>query len=457
MLALRRLGGGRTSRTAAALLAVGLTGALLVGGLADGARADDDVPSQQDVADAQSAAEDTARTVAAVETDLALANEELRRTAVAAGQAAEAYNGARYHLRLARQQVALAERRATTAQAHLDRRRTAYAAVLTANYQLSPELSALSAIVESDGFSDMVDQTYTMQNAQDALRAQYDSFRAAATLADVATAQADQARTAAAEAKEAAGTARDEARAAQVAALVNADQVATRKTSLIAELALLQGVSVSLAEQRQEALEHAAAEAAASAAQQSTSQESQTGTSGSQPGPGNGGTAPGDSTPNPTPDPTPDPTPEPAPVPAPDPTPDPAPEPAPAPTPPAPSSGASSAIAFARAQLGEPYRWGAAGPNSWDCSGLTMGAWRAGGKSLPHYSVAQYQQSTPISASALRPGDLVFWGSSSRSSSIYHVALYVGDGQIIHAPRTGRPVSQESMYYWITPNFYARP
>ena len=57
----------------------------------------------------------------------------------------------------------------------------------------------------------------------------------------------------------------------------------------------------------------------------------------------------------------------------------------------------------------------------------------------------------------LQAGDLVFWGSSSSPSSIYHVALYIGDGQIIHAPRTGRDVSQESMYYWRTPNFYARP
>ncbi|MDN5894153.1 MAG: C40 family peptidase, partial [Nocardioides sp.] len=111
----------------------------------------------------------------------------------------------------------------------------------------------------------------------------------------------------------------------------------------------------------------------------------------------------------------------------------------------------------ARAQLGEPYVWGGAGPNSWDCSGLLMRAWASAGKYLPHYSVGQYAASTPISSSQLRPGDLVFWGSSSSSSSIYHVAMYVGNGQIIHAPRTGRPVVQESLYYWIPPNFYARP
>ena len=70
-----------------------------------------------------------------------------------------------------------------------------------------------------------------------------------------------------------------------------------------------------------------------------------------------------------------------------------------------------------------------------------MGAWGAGGRSLPHYSVAQYEQSTPISASSLQPGDLLFWGSSSDPSSIFHVALYIGGGQMIHAPRTGEPVT----------------
>ena len=71
--------------------------------------------------------------------------------------------------------------------------------------------------------------------------------------------------------------------------------------------------------------------------------------------------------------------------------------------------------------------------------------------------MAQYTQSTQISAAQLAPGDLVFWGSSSSPSSIYHVALYIGDGQVIHAPRTGRNVSQESMYAWRAPNFFARP
>lgn len=117
----------------------------------------------------------------------------------------------------------------------------------------------------------------------------------------------------------------------------------------------------------------------------------------------------------------------------------------------------TAAISFATQQIGKPYKWGATGPSSWDCSGLTAGALAVVGKYLPHYSVAQYTGSTPITAAQLVPGDLVFWGSSSKSSSIYHVALYVGGGQIIHAPRTGRPVVRESMYSWQAPNFYARP
>ena len=129
--------------------------------------------------------------------------------------------------------------------------------------------------------------------------------------------------------------------------------------------------------------------------------------------------------------------------------------PAPAPAP-SGSGGAGEAIAFAKAQVGEPYVWGAAGPSSWDCSGLMLGAWGAAGVSLPHYSAAQYYAGTPISSGDLRPGDLVFWGSSSDPSSIHHVAMYIGDGMIVHAPRTGRPVSIDSLYYWIPPNFFAR-
>jgi cell wall-associated NlpC family hydrolase len=124
--------------------------------------------------------------------------------------------------------------------------------------------------------------------------------------------------------------------------------------------------------------------------------------------------------------------------------------PAPDPTPSGSSSGSSSgaqaAIDFARSQLGKPYQWGADGPSTYDCSGLTMRAWQQGGVGLPHYSVAQYEQAQKIGLDQLRPGDLVFFASSSDYRSIYHVGLYLGDGQMIEAPYTGENVRISSIW-----------
>ncbi len=119
-----------------------------------------------------------------------------------------------------------------------------------------------------------------------------------------------------------------------------------------------------------------------------------------------------------------------------------APEPAPAPS--GPASGASAAIAFARAQLGDRYVWAADGPSTWDCSGLTQGAWRAAGVYLPHQSKLQYNDTMRVPISELQPGDLVFYGSSP--STIYHVALYIGGDTIIEAPFAGGYVRTYSVF-----------
>lgn len=103
----------------------------------------------------------------------------------------------------------------------------------------------------------------------------------------------------------------------------------------------------------------------------------------------------------------------------------------------APASGrAKVAVETALAQLGDPYVYGAAGPDAFDCSGLTMYAWRAAGVSLPHSASLQARAGTPVSISALQPGDLVFY-----YSPISHVAMYIGNGQVVHAPHTGEVVS----------------
>ncbi|MGW2667341.1 NlpC/P60 family protein [Streptomyces sp. NPDC001272] len=104
---------------------------------------------------------------------------------------------------------------------------------------------------------------------------------------------------------------------------------------------------------------------------------------------------------------------------------------------PAPADGsrAARAVAFAYGAIGSPYVWGATGPGSYDCSGLTQAAWRAAGVSLPRTTYTQINAGRRVSRDQLAPGDLVFF-----YSGVSHVGLYVGGGQMIHAPRPGSTV-----------------
>ncbi len=105
-----------------------------------------------------------------------------------------------------------------------------------------------------------------------------------------------------------------------------------------------------------------------------------------------------------------------------------------------PASGAAAkAVAFAKAQVGKPYQYGADGPGSFDCSGLTMMAWAQAGISLPHSAAMQYDVSRHVSRSELQPGDLIF-----RYSPISHVAMYIGGGMQIAATHTGDFVRVQS-------------
>jgi peptidoglycan DL-endopeptidase CwlO len=104
------------------------------------------------------------------------------------------------------------------------------------------------------------------------------------------------------------------------------------------------------------------------------------------------------------------------------------------------SGSAAAAVAFARAQVGKPYCYGGAGMSCFDCSGLTMMAWKQAGISLPHSSAAQYNVGRRISASELQPGDLIFY-----YSPISHVSIYIGGGQRISATHTGDYVRVQSL------------
>ncbi|MFE7933559.1 NlpC/P60 family protein [Streptomyces sp. NPDC057456] len=94
------------------------------------------------------------------------------------------------------------------------------------------------------------------------------------------------------------------------------------------------------------------------------------------------------------------------------------------------------AVQFATAQIGKPYVWGAEGPDSFDCSGLTSEAWKSAGQAIPRTSQEQWKQLPHIAVEDMRPGDLIIYFDDAS-----HVALYVGDGAIIHAPRPGRTVT----------------
>ncbi|MFJ9028459.1 NlpC/P60 family protein [Streptomyces sp. NPDC102274] len=103
---------------------------------------------------------------------------------------------------------------------------------------------------------------------------------------------------------------------------------------------------------------------------------------------------------------------------------------------------AAKVLSFARAQIGKPYVWGATGPSSYDCSGLTQAAWKEAGVELPRTTWDQVKAGTRVATEDLLPGDLVFF-----YDDISHVGIYIGDGMMIHAPKPGANVREESIYY----------
>lgn len=123
-----------------------------------------------------------------------------------------------------------------------------------------------------------------------------------------------------------------------------------------------------------------------------------------------------------------------------------------------------TAVEFARAQLGKPYVWGGRGPDSFDCSGLTQGAWRAAGVQIPWVTTTQWNPDHPdyrggtaervqegsLDVSVLQPGDLLFFHTNPGAASPSHVGIYAGGGMMVHAANSRKPieeVSLDSQYY----------
>ncbi len=408
----------------------------------------DPVPTQKQVDRARADVASKRQSVDQLEGALAAANARLQAAALDASIAAEAYNGAMYRLSEAKKAVRKAEAQEKEAKKAVKDQRSGIVTFVTESYQNGTELNSATAVMGGEGPKGLMNRYGVVESAGDSMEAAYDDFRKATTVAKAYTKKAAKAQKRQESLAVEARDLRNAAEAAANSAAVAAGQIASQKEQLVQALAQAQNISVELAGKRQQAMEQIAQEKAAAAAQAKAREEAKaaqlrrTARESARDARSarrdhtqaqNDSKSTGSSTGGGYVDPGP-------PVNG---------------SPPAPGNGAQRAVAYAKAQLGKPYLWAAAGPNAFDCSGLTMMAWRQGGKYLPHWSVAQFAQSTRIGVGSLRAGDLVFWGSSP--GSIHHVAMYIGNGQIIHAPRTGQPVQINSMYYWVPPNYFARP
>jgi cell wall-associated NlpC family hydrolase len=406
------------------------------------------VPTQAQVDKARAEVADKQKSVAQLEAALSAANARMEEASTAAELAFERANGARWRLQVAQQELRAAQARARQAAAAVAAQRDGIAYLVTESYQNGTELNTASALVSDEGPTGLMNRYGVVQSAGDSMEARYERFEIASARAKTLAGQAARAEkkqeALADEAKQLAVAAGQAAAAASIAA----NQIAVQKQELIEQLAKAQNISVGLAARRHDALERIARQKAAQAKQaeeaaeqaqlekeaaeakkkakkakadkNGSSQDASSGSSGSS-GSSAGGAPPPVSNPAPN-----------------------------------QSVAVQRAIAYAKAQLGKPYRWGAEGPGSFDCSGLTMQAWARGGKALPHYSVAQFHQSTRVSMADARPGDLLFWSNNGGPGGIHHVALYLGGGQFIEAPYTGASVRYNSIYNWY-PDFVARP
>lgn len=433
------------------------------------------IPSQSTVDAAKRAAAAKAAQVATIEQQLAAANDRLERLGIESGKADEAYNGAMYRLQQAKTDAAAAADRAKKAEQTLDTQRRQIGRFAAASYQGGGDLAKIGPLLTSEGPQELLDSAGAARSVSQAMQGSFLRFTATQVVSNAFKVQADQAVTKVKAATDEAAKAKAAAEAAEANQAAAVTAIGAQRKQQIAQLATLRNTSVQVAEQRQRGLEELARQRAAALAAKKaeelrkriaareaaerareaaeTAREEREnkaknqhkakppkhkpdrGGTGSGTGSGSGtgkGSGTGSSTGNGGNDngggsghn----------------------------------SRGARAAVDFALSQLGDMYLWAAAGPDRWDCSGLTMAAWERAGVQLPHYSVAQYEQTKRISEDELRPGDLIFWAeNASDPGTIFHVAMYLGGGRMVHAPRTGKPVRIDSVYYWESPDFFGRP
>ncbi|WP_037901650.1 C40 family peptidase [Streptomyces sp. NRRL S-350] len=395
------------------------------------ARGEAPYPTGEEIDRARAEAEGKASSVAALEAALTAARAELDRAGRGAERAVEAYNGAQLALARARTAEGAAAQRAATAEADRSAAADDAARLAAETYRqgAGAELSALNALLGARGPREAGDRAAAVGQVSGRTRQILDAATSTAAAARNASAAARAATEAAEKAAAEVAAARATAERRLAAQQGEVAAVGRHREQLLTELAAARNTTVELERRRREALEAAAAreaEAAARAAAEKAAQEAEAAEAAA--------AAKASAAPPPA---------------------------GPTAGPPAErpwsAEGAAAAVAFAKSKIGLPYIWGGEGPGGYDCSGLTMMAWRQGGRELNHFAADQYAQSAPIGYRQLRPGDLVFWTDTGRAADIHHVGLYIGDDQMIEAPRAGMPIKQASLWIMGTPDFYARP
>jgi cell wall-associated NlpC family hydrolase len=404
--------------------------------------------------------------------------------AAAAGLAAETYNQAAVNLAEAESTADQAVEQAAVAGQELESARGMLARVAMSTNEAGSELAVFEPFWRADALAEALAQAELIQMAGTASGRAADGFAVAEQAAQAASARADEAVAIREDIAQSAERAATKAQRAADAAIRAQEEAETEHTILLGVLATRRGTTAQLEAQaelaRIEAENARAAEAARAAqpqasptaqAEQAEAPEAPASSVPTTPSePESTATPPADDTqPPPTsPPPGEDPAREPDPAPSPSsPGPgtevgapsQPTSEPASPETPPTDQTGGATsgvgsppasgegAVAWARSQLGKPYHWGAAGPDGFDCSGLTSMAWRnGGGLAIPRVAASQYTAAAKVGFDQMRPGDLIFWGSSA--AAIHHVAIYSGSGMMIEAPRAGGVV-QEIPVRWV--------
>ncbi len=391
-------------------------------------------PGQSEIDAARAAANDAASSVDQL--DAAIASLADARDAATAGAllAADLYAEAQFDAQQAQATLTAAQERSAEANEKLDAARRDLASVAQAAYRDSGSMSQVGAVVGAETVDEVIARSEAFSRGSDEMDMRVQEVKAAELVATTMGEAAQAAADAAVEAERTAASSLAEAEDAQAHAESAVAEAETTRQDAIARLASLRGVTVALEQQRQDGLEAdrtAAARAQAQRDQARAEQEWQQ----SNPQP----TTPAPQPTTPAPQPT---TPAPQPTtPAPGPT-----TPAPQPTTPAPApteqpggswrttaAQGEAAAAAAIRLTGAEYLLGGTGPR-YDCSGLTSTAWSSAGQWITRTSRSQYQATTHLPYSQLRPGDLVFYATNTADpSTIYHVAMYVGNGQVMEA------------------------